>query len=108
MRNTKNVLLAMMILIGCGNKGSTNTPIDSGAASDPQDGGAPCGLQTCASQGATCGPIGDGCGGVVDCGACTAPETCGGGGTLFTCGGGNANCTPRTCADVGARPPSSS
>jgi hypothetical protein len=101
MRNTIFCLFALLSF-GCGNKGSTNTPIDSGTVNDPQDSGAPCGLQTCATQGATCGPIGDGCGGVVDCGTCTAPETCGGGGMHFTCGGGNANCTPRTCADVGA------
>ena len=38
------------------------------------------------AAGAECGPIGDGCGGLIDCGPCTAPDTCGGGGTPFKCG----------------------
>lgn len=61
---------------------------------------------TCASQNATCGPIGDGCGGTIDCGTCNPPDTCGGGGTLFTCGSGggsgSGSCTPRTCGQAGA------
>ncbi len=65
----------------------------------PGDGG--CGLQTCQSVGANCGPVGDGCGDVLDCGACTAPQTCGGGGTPSVCGG-HAGCVPRTCASAGA------
>src|SRR5262245_1728145 len=32
-------------------------------------------MKTCADEGANCGPIGDGCGGIIDCGTCTAPET---------------------------------
>src|ERR1700683_3945495 len=40
-------------------------------------GGVP---RPCAQQGVTCGPAGDGCGGALQCGPCTAPETCGGGG----------------------------
>jgi hypothetical protein len=47
-----------------------------------------------------CGPTGDGCGGVEDCGDCTPPLTCGGGGTPGVCGA--PNCTPKTCADLGA------
>lgn len=31
---------------------------------------------TCASTGSNCGPIGDGCGGTLDCGGCTSPLTC--------------------------------
>lgn len=43
-------------------------------------GGGPdgCAPQTCASQKITCGQAGDGCGGVLNCGTCTAPQTCGG------------------------------
>jgi len=33
-----------------------------------------------------CGPLADGCGGTIDCGTCTAPATCGGGGTANVCG----------------------
>jgi hypothetical protein len=53
----------------------------------------PCTPTTCAAAGATCGPLADGCGGTLDCGSCTAPQTCGGGGVAHACG-----CTPATCA----------
>ncbi|HWE26860.1 MAG TPA: hypothetical protein VHB97_02610 [Polyangia bacterium] len=46
-----------------------------------------CTKTTCAMLGYSCGPAGDGCGGVLDCGTCTAPQTCGGGGTPGACGG---------------------
>ncbi len=36
------------------------------------DGGV-CQPKTCADWGATCGPVSDGCGGLVQCGTCTAP-----------------------------------
>ena len=53
-----------------------------------------------------CGPIGDGCGGILDCGSCPTGETCGGGGVNFQCGGGigsgSGQCMPSTCADAGA------
>ena len=50
--------------------------------------------------GANCGPMGDGCGGVVQCGSCTAPKTCGGGGMPSVCGG-DSGCAPKTCASAG-------
>src|SRR5579883_481987 len=53
-----------------------------------------CGLITCKSVNASCGLIGDGCGGVVNCGSCTAPQTCGGGGVPYQCG--TSACVPRT------------
>jgi hypothetical protein len=61
-----------------------------------------CGLRTCATAGAQCGPIGDGCGGTVQCGGCPMGQTCGGGGTPFVCGSAANSCVPRTCASVGA------
>jgi hypothetical protein len=36
--------------------------------------------------GANCGTLADGCGGLLNCGACTAPDTCGGGGLANVCG----------------------
>jgi hypothetical protein len=62
--------------------------------------GPGCGLNTCSTMKATCGPVGDGCGGMLDCGSCTKPQTCGGGGTPFVCGG-QAGCIPLTCAQLG-------
>ena len=46
----------------------------------------------CMAANANCGTIPDGHGGTVNCGTCTAPETCGGGGTANQCG-----CTTKTC-----------
>jgi hypothetical protein len=46
----------------------------------------PCTPTTCAAQGKNCGTILDGCGGTLTCGACTAPQTCGGGGIANVCG----------------------
>ncbi|MBS1118613.1 MAG: Tryptophan synthase alpha chain [Deltaproteobacteria bacterium] len=108
-RWSRQVVLSVMVVVtvGCGGRSNGNGPSDGVVPitdDGSTDGSAGCGLVTCASQGATCGPVGDGCGGVIDCGSCTAPESCGGGGTLFTCGGGSGSgtCTPRTCAQAGA------
>jgi hypothetical protein len=48
--------------------------------------GTCCTPTTCAAVGASCGMIADGCGGTLDCGTCTLPQTCGGGGTPNVCG----------------------
>ncbi len=55
-----------------------------------------CTKTTCAAAGYTCGPLPDGCGGLLDCGPCTAPDTCGGAGTIGKCG--HTSCVPATCA----------
>ena len=60
-----------------------------------------CTPRTCADQGISCGPAGDGCGAELSCGTCKATETCGGGGVLGACGAGGT-CVPRTCKDAGA------
>ena len=65
----------------------------------PPDAAVSCGLVTCATLNATCGPIGDGCGNQFDCGTCTAPDDCGAAGTPYTCGA--SPCVPRTCAEAG-------
>ncbi len=54
---------------------------------------------TCAAQSIECGPAGDGCGNLLDCGPCQAPETCGGGGP-GKCGT-STSCTPLSCSDQG-------
>src|SRR5437762_1102009 len=46
---------------------------------------------------ARCGKVGDGCGGVLDCGDCTGGATCGGGGIAHVCGG-DPTCAKTTCA----------
>jgi hypothetical protein len=111
-----------LLLAGCGG-GSNTTPgeLDGATTGDGDNGdgasqpdtefefdtavdetgeAAPCATaKTCAGEGANCGPISDGCGGVLDCGTCTSGETCGGGGTPSVCG--KPPCTPKTCASLG-------
>jgi hypothetical protein len=55
--------------------------------------GVCCTPTTCAALGKNCGEISDGCGGTLNCGTCSAPQSCGGGGAANACG-----CTPTTCA----------
>ncbi len=110
-------LLALAALAGCQCRGQTAALDggdgglgDAGAIRPAEDGGAGrdagsdggCGLRSCASAGANCGPIGDGCGGVIECGSCTAPEICGGAGRPSVCGGNAGSCTPLTCATADA------
>jgi hypothetical protein len=42
--------------------------------------GPTCHPITCQQQGIDCGPAGDGCGNLLDCGDCVPPRFCGGGG----------------------------
>ncbi|MHB8419433.1 MAG: hypothetical protein ACYDCL_15265 [Myxococcales bacterium] len=89
---------------GAGSSGGSATAGSTGGASAGSSNGgstgAGCGLRSCASAKATCGPIGDGCGGVLECGSCTPPESCGGGGTPSVCGG-KSGCVPKSCAGEG-------
>ncbi len=79
--------------------GGTSPPTEDMAGADLASPGGGCGLVTCQSASATCGLIGDGCGGTIDCGSCTSPATCGGGGVQFQCGG-SSGCTPITAAQA--------
>jgi hypothetical protein len=110
MRHLGTVVLACFTLFvaGCQLDGDVLINTANGdLAQGPEDLAIPqfdlaggCGLNTCQSMGATCGPIGDGCGGVINCGTCMGHETCGGGGTPFQCGG-MAGCIPLTCTALG-------
>jgi hypothetical protein len=56
---------------------------------------------TCANYpSGTCGAQSDGCGGLTtDCGTCSSPQTCGGGGVANKCGTPDAgSCTALSCA----------
>jgi hypothetical protein len=68
------------------------------------EGGTCAGATTCATFNANCGPVSNGCGGLVECGTCPSTQFCGGAGPS-QCGGsttGTGACVPVTCADVGA------
>jgi hypothetical protein len=93
---------------GCGNPldcGPCTPPLTCGGGGVPGQCGAPdggtCKPQTCPQQNIGCGPAGDGCGNRIDCGPCTPPFTCGGGGVPFQCGAmESGSCMPLTCADL--------
>jgi hypothetical protein len=69
-----------------------------GAAAPNQCGAGPCTPKTCASLGLDCGDASDGCGGMLHCGTCAPPQTCGAGGIANHCG-----CMPKTCDQLGAQ-----
>jgi hypothetical protein len=73
---------------------------DGGIITFPDSGCTP---STCQELDANCGPVADPkCGGLVDCGACPAGQSCGNAGPN-KCGMGSADaCAPQTCADQGA------
>ncbi len=74
---------------GCGTEPSVcHGP--SGTGVGPATGG-PCLAGTCASLGKNCGPVADGCGNLIQCGTCTAPQCCGCGGVPSVCGGRGSN-----------------
>lgn len=82
----------------CGGGGQANV---CGGGGVTGDGGVACQPMTCAQTGKQCGPVADGCGGIVDCPICNSPAVCGGGGVPSMCGGAN-QCTPKTIADCPA------
>ncbi len=99
-------------ILGCGNPeilaaNGADASMGDGSNGRPpifEEGGSVrsgCVPRSCADLKINCGPAGDGCGGVVECGTCKAPETCGGGGQPSVCGG-NSGCIPKTCAGIGA------
>jgi hypothetical protein len=55
---------------------------------------------TCGAQNIGCGPAGDGCGNVLQCGNCAPGMACGAGGPSM-CGPVPNMCTPTTCATLG-------
>jgi hypothetical protein len=72
---------------GCG--ATNNCPCQAGVPCvNGTCGAPPCVPRTCGQAGANCGSVADGCGGILPCGSCVAPQTCGGGGTANLCGGG--------------------
>jgi len=104
-RRLSRVSPFLLLLMGCGGQ-QILSAIDGGAdgaqidvAAPPMDAGLDavsvadggreaCSPVTCVQLGYNCGPVGNGCGGLLDCGECTAPDTCGGGGQRYICGGG--------------------
>lgn len=73
--------LALCVLAGCGSSDSPATVAakqkDAGTQPQHPDAMTKCEPRSCASAGAECGSISDGCGGTLECGTCTGPETCG-------------------------------
>ena len=78
--------------------GDTGTPDTGTPETGSPDAGvdAPCSPATTCPAAQTCGTAPDNCGGTLNCGTCTSPQTCGGGGTANACG-----CTPATTCPAG-------
>jgi hypothetical protein len=109
------VVACVFVVTGCGGAGSGGSSFDEtdagfqyidatvptllSDATTPPEATVNCTPRTCALAGTNCGPVADGCGGLLQCGTCPAPSTCGGGGTPSVCGG-TAACVPATCASL--------
>ncbi len=94
---------------GTGDDGNVGPDLDASFSGDGTSGDGTignCTPKTCAQLAYTCGKNLDGCGNVIDCGACTSPQFCGGAG-FSKCGGntvaqdGGNPCVPKTCASLG-------
>src|SRR6185503_4784509 len=80
----------------CGGGGVTNV---CGHAPDA----GTCTALTCTPQnGRYCGSVGNGCGGIMDCGACPAGDTCGAS-IPNVCSRTPGTCTPITCQQLGGK-----
>jgi hypothetical protein len=80
-------------MIDCGGCSSPCYVCGEGCNSTPNRCQLPdCNPTTCASMGLNCGMV------TNDCGSCTPPDSCGGGGKPNVCG---HDCIPKTCAELG-------
>jgi len=91
----KNILListALMTMgvVGCNKDDTGDSAVDASS----------CLPTTCEARGKDCGSIMDDCGAILECGSCTVPDTCGGGGSANVCG--NGLCTPTNCVTAAA------
>ena len=93
---------------GCGNQiscGSCPSGQACGGGGVPGQCGAPdsgsCAPTTCLQQNISCGPTGDGCGNLIQCGSCPSGQTCGGAGVAGQCGTPPGACVPLTCQQEG-------
>ena len=83
-----------------------SSPAGADAASEvptPPNPGGGCTARDCDAQKVACGPAGDGCGGLLQCGTQLRPRRAEAGVNLSVCGGGAdaAPCMTQTCAQIG-------
>jgi len=84
----------------CGGGGLANVCGGGSVAGDGGPGSTCQPITTCPLN--FCGPIADGCGGVIQCGNCPSPEVCGANGVASQCGGSNqCTQTPQATACAG-------
>src|SRR5688572_28506693 len=108
------VSYAVAMVAACGSgqgasNGGEGTVPDGGNPNDPgivNNGSqiTTCKPLSCADQALECGPAGDGCSNIIQCGTCADGLRCGGPGAPSKCVAPNGDggvCTPRTCADQG-------
>jgi hypothetical protein len=106
-------VVAVLISLGCGHSPSKTTvgggdstvnpsrpePPDFVGGEDAGTGGLGCERATCVGLGKDCGSVADGCGGILDCGACGADAACGIV-TANVCSAFGDLCVPATIADA--------
>lgn len=81
-------VVTALLVHACGSRTGILTQGGSpDAAADGTVRKAICTPRSCATLGYNCGPNGDGCGNLLQCGFCPVPELCGHGG-FSECGGG--------------------
>jgi hypothetical protein len=91
-------------LLDCGSCPNGQTCGGGGVAGQcgaPNADAGSCVPTTCTQQNIACGPTGDGCGNLIQCGDCPAGQTCGGGGVAGQCGTPPVGCVPLTCQQQG-------
>jgi hypothetical protein len=106
------VLFGLVAVASCGGASSDlsaapdGSVVFDGPTFGNADGGGICPSRSCADLGYKCGWNGDGCNDTLQCGTCSSPDYCGGGG-FSQCGDAPApadagnGCTPKTCAGLG-------
>lgn len=82
----------VLVLLVLATAACEETPVTATTTTPPP---APCVPTTCAAHGKNCGALPDGCGAVLNCGACDAPLSCAGAGVPNVCG-----CTPDSDSEV--------
>ena len=88
--------LPVLLLLAACPPTTPSGPSDAQATEDAQTTDDACVPSGCGSF--NCGSVANGCGASIDCGKCTAPQTCGGGGTEHQCG--EPICEPEPDGDL--------
>jgi len=85
------VSMSSTLEVGLAVTSHLNGTLATGMFDNVSIGSASCTPTTCSALGKNCGSVSNGCGGTLNCGTCTSPQTCGGGGVPNVCGGSSTS-----------------